>query len=1194
MMREIIDRLLEEKFERDDSIVTFSTDRIELNLKKNEVIEGSFELVISDSTYAPKGYITVSGEGMDCMVHEFHECSVTVPYRFQSKGLQDGDILQGEFVVISNKGEYYLPYVVSIEHTTVMSSLGAIKNLFHFTNLAKTNWTEAVQLFYTPEFSKIFDKSDKEYLATYILMSANPYNEQNVEEFLHIVNKKQPVSYSFSEDEVYIKNPAFQIDNGMMAMYSFSITKNGWGYSQLSIESSESFLSCDKMVLTNDDFSGNVATLNIFIDRRSLHQGKNTANLLIQTPYEKRIVPFTIHIAGEERASVNDRREKKRTEVELLTYYIAFRLHKISKDTWISESLPLVEKINALDEKNLLNRLFEAHLMIAEERFHEAKWILDYAEEQISKGFIEEEVVGYYLYLTTLYNRDKEFVDEVTTEIEQIFAKDESKWRIAWTLLFLRVELQESQTKRWIFMEEQFERKCFSPIIYVEALHLLIRTPAILMKLGEFEQQVLLFAMKQDMLTKEMMDQVHILISKNRAFSKKMFRVLCAYYDKSGDDDTLEAILTMLTRNQKIGQKYLKWYRLGIEKELRITRLYEHFMQSLDLSKPEPLPKMLLMYFAYHSDLDDDHNAYLYAYIVKFKNQHPEMFEAYHITIERFLVDQIEKGRINRDLAYLYHQMVSPAMLNEELAVKFIPLLFTNIIEVDNENIRKVILINEKTSGEFSFYVDHKEAFVPIYSKDYVIALEDKYGNRFMRGMEYELEKLLLPGKMAKIVDQFEPVHFGFDLFCCENNKNQSKMDSDLIQRFLRLSESDRITDEYRQKIRQNLMQYFFENDMVHELDQYLESLNADSMRQQERAEAIRYMILRGMYDLAYQWVYQYGMRLVDPKVLVRLCSRMISRGELTEDQFMTELTEYVFRNGKYDEFVLRYLVRYDTGMTRRLRDVWKAAESFEIDTQRIVERMLLQMMYTGSFVGEKMEIFRSYVRNGGNEDVEEAFLSFCAYDYFVQQKLEDDFVFEELLRHYHRGNQLNVVCRLAVLKYYSEHPQKRGSTENKDLESMLREMCQLQYYFPFFQSYTYLCPELKRYADHVVVEYRTNPSSKVIIHYMLERGDEIQAEFRKEEMHNMYGGIFQKSFSLFYGENLQYYITEVDDRKEQLTQSDCISKSEMSNEGEEGMFNLINDLVIANNHQDYDTADELLKEYYLAKNRMKSLFHMI
>ena len=49
--------------------------------------------------------------------------------------LKEGDVIKGNFHIISNQGEYTLPFSVMISHFVLDSSLGSIKNLFHFTNL---------------------------------------------------------------------------------------------------------------------------------------------------------------------------------------------------------------------------------------------------------------------------------------------------------------------------------------------------------------------------------------------------------------------------------------------------------------------------------------------------------------------------------------------------------------------------------------------------------------------------------------------------------------------------------------------------------------------------------------------------------------------------------------------------------------------------------------------------------------------------------------------------------------------------------------------------------------------------------------------------------------------------------------------------------------------------------------------------
>ena len=86
------------------------------------------------------------------MTDQFTGSDAEIFYCFHGEDLEEGDVIKGSFSVVSNRGEYNLPFVVTVEHGMLNSSIGAIRNLFHFANLAKNNWKEAVRLFYDPEF----------------------------------------------------------------------------------------------------------------------------------------------------------------------------------------------------------------------------------------------------------------------------------------------------------------------------------------------------------------------------------------------------------------------------------------------------------------------------------------------------------------------------------------------------------------------------------------------------------------------------------------------------------------------------------------------------------------------------------------------------------------------------------------------------------------------------------------------------------------------------------------------------------------------------------------------------------------------------------------------------------------------------------------------------------------------------------
>ena len=81
----------------------------------------------------------------------------------------------------------------------------------------------------------------------------------------------------------------------------------------------------------------------------------------------------------------------------------------------------------------------------------------------------------------------------------------------------------------------------------------------------------------------------------------------------------------------------------------------------------------------------------------------------------------------------------------------------------------------------------------------------------------------------------------------------------------------------------------------------------------------------------------------------------------------------------------------------------------------------------------------------------------------------------------------------------------------------------------------------------------------------------------------------------MFFGEQLQYYITEesFEGRSEKLTESGILSKSDIVQDSVESRYSIINDVMIGKTLQDYETVNRLLNEYYRKRFLTTKLFRM-
>ncbi len=1183
-MRPDISHILEGNFEYETGTIEFSCSRVEAELNESGVYEGEFS-ILSSLGNGFKGTVTTSDYRMVCLNSEFDENEATIRFSYDATDMQPGDVEKGCFYVVSNQGEGYLSYVISLVQKMPDSSLGSIRNLFHFANLAKSNWDEALTLFYKPEFESVFAGVDKKYFDAYKSLSKYHGNEQNMEEFLLYINKKQPVTYSPGTYKLEFENVTEILANEIV------ITKNGWGYTYLSVETEGDFLAVENSFLSGENFLGNRCKPLFYIYPEHLHEGNNYGRIIFTGSFTSFEVTVCVKQKWAPAKAVRERKEKKKNAIALMDFYQAFRMKQITASVWLKETRRIVDKMLLLDETDTTARLFQAQLLITENRGNEAKWVLERVEQLfVKKDEDDRDLYAYYLYLTSLNSKEESYVNQVTEAIQDMYRQTPNDWYIAWFLLFLSEEFSKNPYAKWSYVEEQFYKGSISPLFYIEALLMMNASPNFLTKLGEFEVQVLLYGAKKKAIGKELMRQVHYMLEKSKGYDAVLYRILVALYEMYGDDNTLSHICTMLIRGGLTDKEYFKWYELGVERNLKITRLYEFYMLSVDKSSLQLLPKIVLMYFNYNSNLDYEANAYLYACVLKYADRIGELFENYRPQIERFVAAQVTKDRINKNLAYLYKNVFNERMITDEYATHMAPLLFAHLITVDSKDMRYCVVKSGFDKEEVVYPVKDGQAIVYLYSPEYLISFEDAYRNRYVSSIHYVTEKLLLPAKMAKQLAPFVHDCIGFDGYCIMGSKETEAIDGDNLERYERLMRSESLQDRYRQRLMIALLQYYYEQDFIEKMDELLGEIDGGLLDADMRSEVVKLFVLRGMNEEAYNYIASYGLRCIDVKTLMKIAGRRIAEGFTEKDDLLLGLSYICFKKGKYDSHILQYLADYFEGLSKDMRDIWQAAEAFEIDSREISQRCMEQVLYSGAYISDLVEIYKSYKKGYVEPELEHSFLAQWSYDYFVKDRLVPHYIFVQMATMQAAYDWL-LVEKLAYVKYFSENREYLTEMTLEVAVKFIRELLGENVFLPFFLKFTSQVPELRIYADKLFVEYKGTPGAKSVLHYMVEFDDGEGGEFCTEEMREVYGGVYCKEFVLFYGEVLQYYITEEINGKSQLTESNTVQQSDMTKDNDDSRYGMLNDIAICKNVQDHKTLDELVEEYYKKTYLVNQLF---
>lgn len=1114
-MKKIRERVLEERWKMDKTELSFSCKEIELSPLTGQVTEGSFEIICPENMQA-EGYVLADDVRIKIPVPWFCGNRETVIYTFDACKMEPGESREGYFQIISDCGEYRLPYRITAADRVLQSGIGEICSLQHFVNLARAYWQEAVQLFYHPDFYKILEPEEERIRILYRGFCTERGNAYHVDQFLTAAGKKQPVVYSCAQSQIQVTDLRGTVREELV------ITKNGWGAVGLTVRTEGEFLTADKKRLTEDSFLGNQCNVSVMIDEQMLHAGRNFGKVEFEWPEGG----FSVEVVAESRNLQNrskeyNRRQAKQYNLQLISLYEQLRTRRIDMESWQQQAAECADRLYYLTDKSVEAKLFKAHLFITQEKFEEAGWILEHAEPFMDE--MKPAVLCYYLYLDTLYVQKKSYTAAVERRVKELFSQNPGEWRIAWLLLYLSEEINRNASSKWMFLESCFKQGCVSPVLYLEALQLLNANPALLPRLEDHVIRILYYGAKKRMLTQNLIGQILYMAGREKYYDRHLYQILCRCYEMKPDAEILQAICTLLIKGAKSGRKYFEWYAKGVEESLRITRLYEYYMMSLDLRTQVEIPRIILMYFAYQSDLEPEQAAYLYAYVQEHCKEDADLYAAYRPLIERFVTGQLQKGKISRPLAYLYTEIIQGPLLTADNALALARLLTR--AEVDRKHDRtKLVIVRAKLDRVDRYVVNEECTEAELYSKEDLLLWQTQEGYLTADADDTKVYRLFSEREVFDRVAPFAAECMEYHLAVLDGEDIRIREDN--VQNYLALTSCTQLERQYCRNIHSGLLSYFTREDNTAQLDSLLERIREEQVLPSEQGRIAGMLIQRGFYEKGYVWLAGTDIRRMDDGLMMRLCAGLLGEKTRPEDSYLTSLCARSVLCGKYDAGILQQLAECYEGSITELDAIYHAAEGFEMDTFGLCERMILQMLFTGADISERTDLLRQYVREGGSSRVTGAFLHRCACSYVMADEPIHISVIQMIGYQMRQKERISEMCEIAYLEYYARNRESRNTDTDRNLLQIAEKMYRSGKYLPVLKHYGDILPQAVYLMDKSFVVCRRVMQKEVWIHFRTVKDGAAQGAYRSVKMRCICDGIHAAEFLLFPGETLQYYIT--------------------------------------------------------------------
>ncbi len=1175
-MKEKVEQYAKGEFDVRRPQVEISTDHLQLNIEAGSQYQGILN-VQSVNDQRMKAMVYDNRYLFKIEPHNFIGKSQDVELIFDAGKWEKGEKINGVIYLVTDGGEFRIPYDIEITAPAVESSMGELGDMFQFASLAENNWNEAVRLFTSPEFYRAFLEREPMYAEVYNSLTQSLSASQAMEEFLTYTHKKRSISLEVPERR---KQIAYREE---AEKHSLQLVRNTWGYLNAEVTSDVRFIKPLKHYISMEDFIGNKYNLEYMVFPEYMDRDSNLGHIMIETAYQKIVVEIVIRTEAVNRPEpphlFRNSHIIKVHQCNLITGYLDFRTGKLTLDQYVEKTLYALRNLVQYCKDDQLYRLGILHMNIlagnqamVEEEFKR----IDADQDRMVEG---DRASSYYAYLKALAFKDSESVTRARTMIRDRFETEGEKLFYFWLLTFLDESPDTEKGPVYAQIRKLYEQGIHSPILYYEICDMFNREPLMLRKLDGLEVSAIRWGMHHDYISDDVLHGCVELAEKEHGFQKNLFRLLQEIDIRKPELNALNVICSMLIRANCCKEEYHDYFDRGIRQGLKLIGIYECYIRSMSLKEYPVLPEAVLRYLICSHTLTEYEQAYLYANLIRNKKTYPQLYAEMVSTIENFMEEQLVKGVIHEFLLVIYKEFLNPKQINPKYAARLTNIIFKRRLICTNPRIKAVVVTHKELKDEQQVPVVDGKAYVDIVTDSAVVTLIDTRGNRYVSTMPYRLERLVNTGVFLDICRHYNPSDARLLAYTYSEMEHRHLRDAGDVNQARDILECRELSYQTRQQVLLQIIEYYLENYDGDILEKYLLQVDLDYLDKLHSAEIISGYIMRGMNRKAYEAIRKFGYGEVEISRLLRLASYIVTDTDIMGDEALTSLCVYLYQKGQYNDRTIQYLIFYYKADTKELAKLWEVAMVVLGEARELEENILAQLVFADASLDNAMDIFRSYYKGRHRGMVTKAFLKRMAYLYFIREEWVPDSVFEYLMLEIHKGEIGDDICHGAMLWHLSKCI-RLTQDETSYIAGTVGKFLNRGILLPFFKSFADIVDLPQELFLKTYLVYKGEERQEVVVNYSVGTSELQTLDFRPCRMEERIPGYYVQEFVVFHGEQLLYHFAEKYTGKVTLIESDSIRSDAYSQDAPESRFERLNQMLIHQEMRDAEALTASMEEY--------------
>lgn len=877
--------------------------------------------------------------------------------------------------------------------------------------------------------------------------------------------------------------------------------------------------------------------------------------------------------------------------VDYLKEFEDYCLEKTEVKSYVDRNLRKVQKLRELSPEEPLYHLMKAAVLIRGGKMEEGEAILKKYERNPALQFRNVDFRAGFLYLAGKLTEDAVQRRNIVLQLQKLYQKNAAQPSLYWYLVQLDEGFEKNPQKKIAFLEKQWRLGCRQNLLYIEVIKTLKVCPEAVGSMDDFLMQCSIWALRRNCITKELGTQIAKSAMRLKNCDGKYEYVLKECYRIFSTKELLGALCSLYMRSGRTDQTAAYYYGRGVQYDLKLNNLHEYYMMATTGQQQQLLPEQVLLYFLYHDTLTDSQRVYLYKNIVCYGEQNPEIYERYIGKIEKYTVDSLLKRRISTEYAYLYKHVLHPEIFTKEMAEAMADLMFLRKLTCSDGRIREAEVSYSQLKRPKKAVFKKQQAYLPIYTPSAIVTLIDEEGNQYRNTVSYQMEKLLDEKDYIEICKKYVEHHEGLLLYLLGRNAEPVPLNQKTVQLYRQIPETAAFKEEYRRETAIRLMEFDAANDQLDQIPEEWFSMDGAVLNREQRGKILLFLIKKEKYEQAFEWAEHYGIFFV-PAVLILKMLTALEDSKKAEEELYYRLCYSCFKSGQKNYTILKYLANSFLGTCQQMAEVWEHAKAYGVDTFGLEERILMQMMFTGTKIREHFEIYLSYNQKTPDLTIKKAYLTYLSREvFFGREEPDERFYFlleEELISKQGYAD----ICILTYLKYLSE--KEEMSARQKSMASAyLKMFFSKKCYYEFMQNFGRMIPEALILEDKMFIEYAAPSSSKVVLHYIIEKEGKKAYRYTACRLYPSYGGLFSKAFSMLQGEKITYFITEKREDGKEITTPSVTKEKNGCSMGTDTKYKRFNRIRQLKEEKDGEAFLKEIEAYRYLEKASKELFSM-